>query len=131
MSRLILRLVVNAIALWVAIKIIPGIDHDGSTLSLLAIALVFGLVNALIRPILLFLTCPMIILTLGVFILLVNTLMLWLTGQVSDALGLGLVIDGFWPTFLGALVISVVSGLMNTLIKDSHEDKRHEQKKGY
>lgn len=54
MSRLILRLIVNAIALWVAIKIIPGIAHDGSTLSLLAIALVFGLVNALIRPILLF-----------------------------------------------------------------------------
>lgn len=131
MSRLILRLIVNAIALWVAIKIIPGIDHDGSTISLLAIALVFGLVNALIRPILLFLTCPMIILTLGVFILVINTLMLWLTGRVSDALGLGLIIHGFWPTFLGALVISIVSGLMNALIKDNHEEERREHKKSY
>lgn len=57
--------------------------------------------------------------------------MLWITSRVSNALELGLIIDGFWPTFLGALVISIVSGLMNALIKDSHEEERREHKKSY
>lgn len=124
MFRLLLRWIVNAIALWAAIEIVPGIHHDGTGASLLAIALIFGLVNALVRPLLMFLTCPLIVLTMGLFILIINTIMLALTEWLSGIFNLGLTIDGFWPTFLGALVISVVSAVINLLIKDAHEEAR-------
>jgi putative membrane protein len=130
MLRLLLRLAVNAIALWVAIRLVDGIGHTGPAWSLLMIALVFGLVNALVRPFLLLLTCPFILLTLGLFTLIVNTLMLWLTAQLSELLGLGLRIEGFWPTFWGALIISVVSGIINLLVRDAEErDNVHTHKK--
>jgi putative membrane protein len=118
--RLLLRWAINAIAIWAAIQLVPGIEHTGSTLSLILIALVFGLVNALVRPFLKLLTCPLIILTLGLFILVVNALMLWLTGLLMPAL----TIDGFGPAFLGAIIISVVSSLLSIFIQDDKEKKR-------
>lgn len=124
MLRIVLRWAVNAIALWVAIQFVPGLNHEGSGLSLLLLALVFGLVNALVRPVLLFMTCPLIMLTLGLFILVVNTVMLSLTAWLSDILQLGLTIDGFWATFWGAVVISVVSAVINTLVKDDNEEEK-------
>jgi putative membrane protein len=127
MLRLFIRLAVNAIALWVAIKVVPGIEHTGPAWSLLVIALVFGLVNALVRPFLLLLTCPFILLTMGLFILIVNTVMLALTEWLAGVLGLGLTIDGFWPTFFGALIISVVSGVINLVVRDAEErDQKRE-----
>lgn len=123
MTRLLLRWVVNAIALWAAIELVPGIHHDGTATSLLLIALIFGLVNALVRPLIVLLTCPLIVVTMGLFILIVNTIMLALTEWLSGIFDLGLTIDGFWPTFLGALVISVVSAVINLLVKDAHEDE--------
>lgn len=122
--RLLIRWAVNAIALWAAIYIVPGLSHDGTTTSLIIIALIFGLVNALVRPILLLLTCPLIILTLGFFILVVNTLMLSITGWVSDLFGLGYSSSGFWATFFGAVVISIVSGVLNVMLKDDNEKQR-------
>jgi len=124
MIRLLIRLAVNAIALWVAFQIVPGLEHTAeSGTSLVIIALVFGLVNALVRPIIILLTCPLIILTLGFFVLIINTIMLsitiWLAGP--DMLNLGLSSTGFWATFFGAVVISVVSGVINLLIKDNNE----------
>ncbi|MCB0037593.1 MAG: phage holin family protein, partial [Anaerolineales bacterium] len=110
MPRFLIRLIVNAIALWVAIKIVPGIVYDGTNLSLLIIALIFGVVNALVRPLLVILTCPLIVLTLGLFLLVVNGLMLSLTAWISGIFNLGLYIDGFWATLLGAVVVSIVSG---------------------
>lgn len=124
MFRLIIRWAVNAIALWAAIQIVPGIQHDGTGVSLLIIALIFGLVNALVRPLLVLLTCPLIVLTLGLFVLVINTLMLALTEWLSGIFNLGLTIDGLWPTFLGALVISVVSAVISLLVKDAHEEER-------
>jgi putative membrane protein len=124
MLRLLLRWAVNAVALWVAIQIVPGIQHDGTTVSLLIIALIFGLVNALVRPVIVLLTCPLIVLTMGLFILIVNTLMLALTEWLSGIFDLGLTIDTLWATFLGALVISVVSAVMNLLVKDAYEEER-------
>jgi putative membrane protein len=121
MSRLLLRWLINAIALWVAVQIVPGLTHTGTALSLLLIALIFGLVNALVRPLMLLLTCPLIVLTLGLFTLVINALMLWLTTWLSSVFDLGLQVDGFWPTFWGALVISLVSAVINLLIKDSAE----------
>lgn len=125
MSRLLIRWIVNAIALWVAIQIVPGLEYTSeSGLSLLLIALIFGLVNALVRPLLVLLTCPLIVVTMGLFLLLINALMLSLTEWLSGIFDLGLVIDGFWPTFWGAVVISVVSGVINLLVKDDREAER-------
>lgn len=125
MIRLLIRLAINAIALWAAIELVPGLNYDAeSYVSLLIIALIFGLVNALVRPILLLLTCPLILLTLGLFILIVNAVMLSLTVWLSGVFNLGLTSEGFLPTLLGALVISVVSGVMNLLVKEDRESTR-------
>src|SRR6267143_6860483 len=110
-----IRLLVNAAALWVATQIVPGVSAAGGALPLLGVALVFGAVNALIRPVAKILTFPLIILTLGIFALVVNGLMLWLTSSLSDALGLGFHVDGFWAAFWGALVVSVVSTILSLL----------------
>jgi putative membrane protein len=118
----IVRILVNAVALWVAVLVVPGLDHTGSIWSLLAVALIFGLVNALVRPIVLLLTCPLVVLTLGLFVIVVNALMLSLTIWLSGLFNLGFTSDGFfWATILGALVISVVSWFANLFIKDPGE----------
>jgi putative membrane protein len=121
--RLLIRWAINAIAIWAAIELVPGIEHTGTGASLLIIALVFGLVNALIRPLLTLLTCPLIILTLGLFVLVVNALMLGLTAWLVPSL----TVDGFWHAFLGALVISLVSSFISMLIKDERESERKER----
>lgn len=125
MSRLLIRWIINAIALWAAIQIVPGLNYTAeSGISLLLIALIFGLVNALVRPLLVLLTCPLIVVTMGLFLLVINAVMLSLTEWLSGIFDLGLVIDGFWPTFWGAVVISVVSGVINLLVKDDRETER-------
>jgi putative membrane protein len=124
MIRFFIRLLVNAAAIWVAVQLVPGLNYVGSTTSLLIVALLFGVMNALVRPLLLLLTCPFIILTLGLFVLVVNTIMLSLTVWLSGIWDLGLTSSGFWATFLGAVVISIVSSIINLLIKDDNEDNR-------
>ena len=104
-----LRLLINAAALWVAIQLVDGIEHRGSWWSLLFVALVFGLLNASIRPLLKLLSLPIIILTLGLFIFVINALMLLMTGWVSGLLNLGFYVDGFWDAFLGGLIVTFVS----------------------
>jgi len=118
MMRFLLRLLVNAVALWVATRIVPGVSHTGSGLALLAVALVFGLLNALVRPILALVTCPLLILTLGLFTFVINAVILLLTSALSASLGIGFHVDGFWPAFLGALVVSVVSILLSVFVRD-------------
>jgi putative membrane protein len=105
----LLRLLINALALWVAIQLIDGIDHRGSLWSLLFVAMVFGALNASIRPVLKLLSLPVIVLTLGLFIFVINALMLMMTGWVSGVLNLGFYVAGFWDAFFGGLIISVVS----------------------
>jgi len=114
-----IRLLVNAAALWVATQIVPGVSLSGGALPLLGVALVFGVVNALIRPVAKILTFPLIILTLGIFALVINGLMLWLTSSLSSALGLGFHVSGFWAAFWGALVVSLVSTILSLFIADS------------
>jgi putative membrane protein len=114
-----IRLLVNAAALWVATQIVPGVSLSGGALPLLGVALVFGLVNALIRPVARILTFPLIILTLGIFALVINGLMLWLTSSLSSALGFGFHVSGFWAAFWGALVVSLVSTMLSLFIADS------------
>ncbi len=109
----ILRLLINAAALWVAIQLVDGIEHRGPWWSLLFVALVFGMLNASIRPLLKLLSLPIIILTLGLFIFVINALMLLLTGWLSGVLQLGFYVRGFWDAFLGGLVVSIVSLLLS------------------
>ena len=109
----LLRLLINAAALWVAIQLVDGIEHRGTWWSLLVVALVFGILNASIRPLLKLLSLPVIILTLGLFIFVINALMLLLTGWVSGLFNLGFYVEGFWDAFFGGLIISIVSLLLS------------------
>ena len=117
--RFFVRLLINACALWVATQLVPGVTFNGDVLPFLGLALIFGVVNATIRPVAKILTFPLIILTLGIFALVVNGLMLWLTSRLSGALGLGFHVNGFAAAFFGALVVSVVSTLLSIFVRDS------------
>ncbi len=114
--QFILRLLVNAAALWAAVKVVPGISHTGSLASLLGVALVFGAINAVVRPLLLVLSLPLLVVTLGLFTLVLNALLLWLTSSISNGLGLGFTVQGFWAAFLGALVVSIVSMVLSIFV---------------
>jgi putative membrane protein len=122
--KFLLRLLATAAALWVAVQIVPGIDYTGPWLHLLLVALVFGVVNAVIRPILIHLSCPIIVLTLGLFVLVLNALMLWLTGALSEALGIAFEVRGFVPAFIGGLVVGIVSALLNVFVGKKRERRR-------
>jgi putative membrane protein len=119
MTKLLIRLLANALGLYVAARIVPGIHVGENWLVVLGVALVFGLVNALIGPLLKLLTCPLIILTLGLFTLVINAVMLLLTSALSRAVGLSFVVEGFWPAFWGALVVSIVSLVMTLVIHEN------------
>jgi putative membrane protein len=114
----LVRLLVNAAALWVATQVVPGVTFDGGPLPMLGVALVFGVLNASLRPLAKILTFPLIIVTLGIFALVINGLMLWLTSGLSATLGLGFHVSGFWAAFWGALVVSLVSLVLSMLIRD-------------
>ncbi len=112
-----IRLLINAAALWVATQIVPGLSYTGTPGALLLVALVFGVLNAGVRPVLTLLALPLLILTLGLFTLVINAFMLWLTGWVSDRLQLGLHVAGFWAAFLGGLVVTIVSLALSLFVR--------------
>jgi putative membrane protein len=120
--NLLLRLLVNAAALWCAAHFIDGISYTGSWPGLLGLALVFGVVNALIRPVLSFFSFPIQILTLGLFTLVLNALMLLLTAFLSRRFDIQFAVDGFGAAFLGALVVSVVSLILSALLIKDDKD---------
>jgi len=119
--RLILHLLINAAALYAATQFVSGISFDGEWQLLFAVALIFGALNVVIRPLLKLLTFPFLILTLGLFIFVVNAAMLWLTGAVSDALGLGFHVSGFRAAFFGALVVTAVSFVLSLFVGKDKE----------
>ena len=112
----LIRWMINTIALSAAVQVIPGIHFTDGPLQLLAVALVFGVVNAVLRPILTVLSCPLVLLTLGLFTLVINAIVLWATAGLSGALGLGFQVDGFGAAFLGALVVSIVNVLLSWFV---------------
>lgn len=127
MNRLIIRWFINAVAVWVAANLVPGIMlSDESPVAIIVIALILGLLNATLSPLLKFLTCPFILLTLGLGALLINTLVFWLSGEIAQSLGYGFTVDGFWSAFLGALVVSVVSVVLGVFLKEE-PDRSHSQ----
>ncbi len=122
MTSFLIRLIVNGFALWVATRIVDGvtISSDSTSseiLTLLVVALIFGVVNALIKPVVQLLSLPLLVLTLGLFTLIVNALMFWLTSWIADVLDVPFHVEGFfWEAVLGALVVSFVSWILNLLL---------------
>ena len=128
MTRLIIRWLINAAALWAAAELVSGIGYEGWP-ALLIVALIFGLVNALIRPILKLLTCPLQILTLGLFTIVINALMLLLTSWLAEQFNIAFWVSGFWPdAVLGALVVSAVSIVLSIFLKDRDEKRRRKRR---
>jgi putative membrane protein len=121
-TSFIIRLLVNGFALWVATQIVDGVtissdSTSSEVLTLLVVALIFGLVNAFIKPVVQLLSLPLLVLTLGLFTLVVNALMFWLTSAIADAIDVPFHVDGFfWEAVLGALVVSFVSWILNLLL---------------
>ena len=122
--QIVWRLLINAAALWAATRLVSGISFDGDWRLLLAVALVFGVLNVAVRPILMLLTLPLFILTLGLFTFVLNAVMLWLTGSISDTLGLGFHVEGFGAAFLGALVVTVVSFVLSLFVASGARERR-------
>lgn len=131
MGRLVLRLVITAAALLIAVAAVDGVDlvgvapgelPSGQTLiNLLIVAVIFGLVNAIIRPILKGMTCWINFFTLGLFIFVINALMLWLTSFIAQQFAIGFTVDNFVPALLGSIVITVVSVVLSIFIPDKED----------
>ena len=116
MRHLLVRWLINTLVLYLAVKLLPGFHYEGGALNLVIVAAIFGLVNATLRPILTMLTCPLVLLTLGLFALVINGLMLLVTSYISERFGLGFHVDGFGPAFWGGLVIGLVSAILSLLV---------------
>ena len=116
----VIQILINAAALYVAQLLIDGVDFDfgqeNAWLSFLLVALIFGLVNTFLKPVLRILTLPITIITLGLFLLILNALLLLLVGAISSELRLGFTVDGFLPALLGSIVISIVGLLLSMVI---------------
>ena len=124
---LLIRLVINAVALWITTLVVPGINVSGSTatrtvLTILAVAAIFGLVNAIVKPIIKVVGCVFYILTLGLISFVVNALLFLLVDWLSGKLDLPFTIDGFWPAFWGAIVMTVVSWVLSLIVPDGRRD---------
>lgn len=116
MDYFLVNLFINSVALWAAAKVIGGISYTGPWYGLLAVALVFGGLNAFVRPVLKCLSLPLVVFSLGLFIFVLNAFMLWMTGAASKALGLGFAVAGFRSALFGALFISIVNMMFSCLI---------------
>ncbi len=115
---ILIRIIVNATALWAAAQLIDGIHLEGAVGPVVIVALIFGLVNAIIKPIIKFFAFPFIILSLGLLTLVINALMLLLTDRLTSIL----TVDGFWPALLGSIVISIVSMILSHFLDKKSEN---------
>ena len=121
--RFLIRVLASAAALAVATAVVPGIELTSASvtskvLTLLGVALIFGVINAILKPIVKIVGCVFYILTLGLIALVVNALLLWLTSWLAGKLNLPWHITGFWPAFWGAIIVGVVGWLLSILIRD-------------
>ncbi|NMB87124.1 MAG: phage holin family protein [Chloroflexi bacterium] len=121
MKNLLIRLAINAVALYAAIALMNGrgiTPQNNDWVSLIWLALIFGLINAILKPILMVAGCPFIILTLGLGTLLINTLLFYLAGNIGARFGVGFSVSNFGAAFIGAIIVSVVSFVLSSLLKD-------------
>ena len=123
--KLLIRWVIASLALFAAVWLVPGITVDGSGWVVYAVmAVILGLVNAIVRPLLKFLTCPLIILTLGLFVLVINGITLLLASAIAiNWFSVGFYVRDFWSAFLGALIVSVVTVILSALVREDEKDK--------
>ncbi|GAA5146554.1 phage holin family protein [Pseudonocardia eucalypti] len=124
----VIKVVVTAVALWIATMIVPGLavgggDSSAMILTLLVVALIFGLVNAVIKPIVKTVGCAFYLLTLGLIGLVVNALLFLLVGWIADQLGVPFTVDGFWAAFWGAIVVAVVGFVLHLIIPDRFDQR--------
>ncbi len=124
MNRLVIRLVINGAALWAATRLVPGISVDTRVETLALVALIFGVVNALIRPVLKVLTCPLRVITLGGIMWVINALMLWLTSVVAGRMGIAFQVEGVLSALLGSLVVSGVSIVLSVFLRDDEDGRK-------
>lgn len=132
MNKILLQIAVNAFAFFVAITLLNGSGINAQEMQwwgYVLLALIFGLINGLLKPVLALLGCPFILITFGLGILLINTLMFFLAGQVGLAWGFGFTVDGFWPAFFGALIVSLIGFLFNLLVGDGKRPSRRKKSK--
>jgi putative membrane protein len=127
MKAFFIQVLAAALALWVATLIVPGVELEGSTFTdrlgtLLIVAIIFGVVNAIAKPIAALFSLPLIVLTLGLFLLVLNALMLLLTNWIAGLLDLPFDVDGFWAAFWGAIVISIVTFVVGLFVGDARRD---------
>jgi putative membrane protein len=116
--RFVIHWLITIVALIVAALIVPGIRvaDTNAWIAFIVMALILGVINALLRPILRLLSIGFIILTLGIFLLIINAFTLWFSAVIAGALGIGFFVDGFWPAFWGALIVSIVSWLLGVFL---------------
>ncbi len=120
--RLAIRLIISALATALAVWLVPGITLTASStgekvLTLLIVAAIFGLVNAVVRPLITFAGACLILLTMGLFLFVINALMLMLTAWLAGSLGFGFEVDGFWWAVLGSIIISIATSLISSLLE--------------
>ncbi len=121
--KLLIRWTISALSLFAAAWLVQGIQVDDGQgwIAYAAMAVILSLVNALIRPVLKLLTCPLILITLGLFTLIINAVTLLLASNIAqNVFGVGFVVTGFWPAFWGAIIVSVVSVVLNALVRDEN-----------
>jgi putative membrane protein len=124
--KLIIRWIITSFALVAAVWVVDGIRVEGDAwAAYIVTAAILGLINAFIRPLLKILTCPIILLTLGLFVLVINGLMLWLASSLAvNWFHVGFYVDGFWAAFWGALIVSVVSMILTVMVREKEFDRR-------
>ena len=121
MKAALARIAANTVALAIAVWVTGGLRYEGSAGRFLLVALLFGLVNALLRPLLTILTCPLIVLTLGLFTLVINAVLLLVTGWLSARWGLGFSVDGFWPALVGGVIVTLISTIVALAMRDGED----------
>lgn len=120
--HLLLRLLINAVALWCAARFVEGISYTGSLPGLLGLSLLFGVVNACIRPILEFFSLPVLVLTLGLFALVLNAALLIITSKAAARLDIPFQVEGFGAAMIGALLVSVVATVLGWILIPGEND---------
>lgn len=130
-GNVIVKTVINGLALYLAAVIVPGIhlgeqgDTSTTIVTILVVAVIFGIINAVLKPLVKLLSLPVIVLTLGLFLLVINALMLELTSWISTQLNLSFHVDNFWwDAVLGALIITIVASILNAVVPDPDRIRR-------
>lgn len=127
MRNFILRVIIYAVGIPLVAEIVPGIHVANDTLgTLLIIGLVFGIINAILKPLITLLTCPLVIISLGLFVLVINAVVLLVTASLIPA---RLQIDGFWPAFVGGIVMSIISMVLERIlgVKDDNRNGKNKR----